>query len=220
MSSSDSDSSSNFEDIDESTSEEDEAVRKKSNILFYFSFVIFKILHQMPVIPVTTEQWVRQIEYCSVGTTNEQAVARGAGVEKLCQATDEHFAENHSNWILKKSSNQDECLVVSFETPVFINEIHVYESLNPGHITKIEIFESQRSKFLHFEIDFFYLNDKLDKWWPMWQKKGLAQKQTSAQHIFKPLLRRYRHQSNTIRLTFNLNSTDQIGIHAISKLKS
>ena len=58
MSSSDSDSSSNFEDIDESTSEEDEAVRKKSNILFYFSFVIFKILHQMPVIPFTTEQWV------------------------------------------------------------------------------------------------------------------------------------------------------------------
>jgi len=54
----------------------------------------------------------------------------------------------------------------------------------------------------------------------MWQKKGLAQKLTSAQHIFKPLLRRYRHQSNTIRFTFNLNSTDQIGIHAISKLKS
>lgn len=54
----------------------------------------------------------------------------------------------------------------------------------------------------------------------MWQRKALAQKQTGAQNIFKPILRRYHHQSNTIRLTFNLNSTDQIGLHAISKLKS
>lgn len=127
-------------------------------------------------------------------------------------------------------------MIISFETPVFINEIHIYESLNPGSVVKLEMLESQRSKkikidnfllftyFLVFNIrnlsssltTFFFLY--LDKWWTMWQRKTSQTKQSVTHHIFKPILRRYHIQSNTIRITFDPRYTDQIGIQAISNI--
>ena len=75
-------------------------------------------------------------------------MTKGTGVEKLCQATDSEFGDNgkaQDGWMLK-NNNQEECLIVSFETSVFINEIKIYESLNPGSIVKLEMLETQRSK--------------------------------------------------------------------------
>ncbi len=51
----------------------------------------------------------------------------------------------------------------------------------------------------------------------MWQRKTSPEKQLVTHNIFKPLLRRYHIQSNTIRITLDPRYTDQIGIQAISK---
>lgn len=50
----------------------------------------------------------------------------------------------------------------------------------------------------------------------MWRRKTPARKQSATLIIFKPQLRRYHIQSNTIRITFDPTYTDRIGIHAIS----
>ena len=94
------------------------------------------------------EQWIKLIEYCSYGCKFQDAVAKGVGIEKLCQATNVGFGDKdkiNNGWILS-NKNREEYLIVSFETPVFINEIHIYESLNPGSIVKLEMLESQASK--------------------------------------------------------------------------
>ncbi len=52
----------------------------------------------------------------------------------------------------------------------------------------------------------------------MWQRKTPPEKQSNTHNIFKPLLRRYHNQSNTIRITLDPRYTDQIGIQAISKI--
>ncbi|CAF0728856.1 unnamed protein product [Rotaria sordida] len=178
----DSDSSSVYEDQDDSSDDEN-----ISNTV------------------VTQEQWVKLIEFCSFKTRSNESVTRGIGVEKLCQATDVDFGEKEkieNGWILN-NNNQEECLIVSFQTPVFINEIHIYESLNPGSIVKLEILEIQRNK-----------------WWTMWQRKSSPEKQSVTHNIFKPMLRRYHIQSNTIRITLDPRYADRIGIQAIKLLGS
>jgi hypothetical protein len=54
----------------------------------------------------------------------------------------------------------------------------------------------------------------------MWQLNSFPEKYSKTHHIFKPLLRRYHNQSNTIRITLNPRYTDRIGIQAISKDRS
>ena len=79
---------------------------------------------------------------------SEESVATNIGVEKLCQGTDAGFGQNDNiknGWILD-NNNREEYLIVSFQTPIFINEIHIYESLNPGSIVKLDMLEPQRSK--------------------------------------------------------------------------
>lgn len=85
---------------------------------------------------------------CSSNSKPEESAAGSSGVEKLCQATDADFGDKDkmkNGWILH-NNNQEERLIVSFETPIFINGIHIYESLNPGSIVKLEMLESGRSK--------------------------------------------------------------------------
>ncbi|CAF3015908.1 unnamed protein product [Rotaria sp. Silwood2] len=154
---------------------------------------------------IVHEQWVQLIEYCSYKCNYSETVTKGIGVEKLCQATDVNFGEKdkiNNGWILS-NNNREEYVIVSFQTPVFINEIHVYESLNPGSIVKLEVLESQRNK-----------------WWIMWQQKSHRDKKILSQNIFKSILRRYRFQSNTIRITLDPRYTDQIGIQAIKLIGS
>ena len=72
---------------------------------------------------------------------------RNTGVEKLCQATDLDFGgpdRAELGWILT-NTHQEESLVVSFETTVFINEVLIYESVNPGSVVKLESMEGHRS---------------------------------------------------------------------------
>jgi hypothetical protein len=83
-----------------------------------------------------------------VKSKGEESVSKNIGVEKLCHATDVNFGEEDNaknGWILN-NNNREESLIVSFQTPIFINEIHIYESLNPGSIIKLEMLESQLSK--------------------------------------------------------------------------
>lgn len=78
-------------------------------------------------------------------------------MEKLCQATDLHFGEKNkteNGWLIN-NNNQEECVVVSFETSVFINEIHIYESLNPGSIVKLEMLEPRQGKRIPLEEETF-----------------------------------------------------------------
>jgi len=99
-------------------------------------------------ITVMDEQWVNAIEYCSYKSISQDAVTKSTGVEKLCQSTDVNFGDKdkiNTGWILT-NNNQEEQLIVSFQRPVFINEIHIYESLNPGSIVKLEMLESRKSK--------------------------------------------------------------------------
>ena len=73
---------------------------------------------------------------------------RNTGVEKLCQANDLDFGEKSRaelGWILT-NTNREESLIVSFERVVFINEIVIYESINPGSLVKLESMEGQRSE--------------------------------------------------------------------------
>lgn len=63
-------------------------------------------------------------------------------------------------WILT-NDNREECVIVSFETAVFINEIHVYESLNPGCVVKLEMLESERSKRISLKRDCEFKLDAL-----------------------------------------------------------
>lgn len=140
-SSEDSDASSDFEDIENSSDEED--VCKE-----YISIFISYSYSQVPNILVPNEQWVQFIEFCSIKSKSKDSVSTGTGVQKLCQATNVDFGEKDkapTGWILN-NNNQEEYLIVSFPTPVFINEIHIYESLNPGSIVKLEMLESQQSK--------------------------------------------------------------------------
>ncbi|CAF1133644.1 unnamed protein product [Rotaria sordida] len=154
---------------------------------------------------ILNEQWVQLIEYCSYKCNYSDSITKDIGIEKLCQATDINFGDkdkNHNEWILS-NNNRKEYLIVSFQTPVFINEIHIYESLNPGSIVQLDIFECQRNK-----------------WWTMWQQKSRTDKKILSHNIFKPILRRYRFQSNTIRITLDPRYTDQIGIQAIKLIGS
>ncbi|CAF2326046.1 unnamed protein product [Rotaria sp. Silwood2] len=159
----------------------------------------------VPNMLVTEEQWVKLIEFSSFKSKSNESVTRGIGVEKLCQTTDVDFGGQETienGWILN-NNNQEECLIVSFQIPIFINEIHIYESLNPGSIVKLEMLEIQRNK-----------------WWIMWQRKVSPEKQLVTHNIFKPILRRYRIESNTIRITLDPRYTDRIGIQAIKLLGS
>ena len=52
----------------------------------------------------------------------------------------------------------------------------------------------------------------------MWQRKSPAEKQPVTHRIFKPLLRRYRLVTSTIRLTLDPRYTDRVGIQAISNI--
>ena len=51
----------------------------------------------------------------------------------------------------------------------------------------------------------------------MWQRKTSPKKSSTTHNVFKPALRRYHNESNTIRLTLDPRYTDQVGIQAISK---
>ncbi|CAF1486186.1 unnamed protein product [Adineta ricciae] len=154
---------------------------------------------------IGNEQWVNLIEFCSVNSKSDQAVTKDTGVKKLCHATNtsagDPDTDNHG-WIVT-NNNRQESLVVSFEKPIFINEIIVYETLNPGGIVKLEMLDSAR-----------------DVWLTMWQRRTLSTKHSASYHTFKPILRRYRIQSNTIRLTIDPTHTNQIGIQAIKLLGS
>jgi hypothetical protein len=63
--------------------------------------------------------------------------------------------------------------------------------------------------------------DKLfysDQWLTMWQQKSQIERKILSHNIFKPILRRYHLQSNTIRITIDPRYTDRVGIQAISKI--
>ncbi|CAF2478574.1 unnamed protein product [Rotaria sp. Silwood2] len=108
----------------------------------------------VPNMLVTEEQWVKLIEFCSFKSKSNESVTRGIGVEKLCQTTDVDFGGQETienGWILN-NNNQEECLIVSFQIPIFINEIHIYESLNPGSIVKLEMLEIQRRKKMKISV--------------------------------------------------------------------
>ncbi len=119
-------------------------------IIYSNFFLIIFIYFQNPDTASANEQWIKLIEYCSYRSNFQEAVAKGIGVEKLCQATNVDFGDKdkiNNGWILS-NTDREECLIVSFQTPVFINEIHIYESLNPGSIVKLEMLEDQISKIL------------------------------------------------------------------------
>jgi len=85
-------------------------------------------------------------------------------VEKLCKGTDADFGEKdkiQNSWILK-NNNQEESLIVSFETSIYINEIHIYESLNPGSIIKLEMLESRQSKIIQYLFINIFLYIKIN----------------------------------------------------------
>ncbi|CAF4329222.1 unnamed protein product [Rotaria sp. Silwood2] len=108
----------------------------------------------VPNMLVTEEQWVKLIEFSSFKSKSNESVTRGIGVEKLCQTTDVDFGGQETienGWILN-NNNQEECLIVSFQIPIFINEIHIYESLNPGSIVKLEMLEIQRRKKMKISV--------------------------------------------------------------------
>ncbi|CAF1160293.1 unnamed protein product [Rotaria magnacalcarata] len=174
----DSDSSSNFDDADDSSDDGNN-----------------------PTVLVAQEQWVKLIEFCSFKSKSDESVSKGVGIEKLCGATDTDFGDQEkveNGWIVTNNNNQGESFSVSFQARVFINEIYIYESLNPGSIVQLEMLETQQNK-----------------WWTMWQRKTSPEIQPVAHNIFKPILRRYHIQSNTIRVTLNPRYTDRIGIQAI-----
>ncbi len=52
----------------------------------------------------------------------------------------------------------------------------------------------------------------------MWQQKSHTDNKSLTHNLFKPILRRYHLQSNTIRITLDPSYTDRIGIQAISKI--
>lgn len=156
------------------------------------------------------EQWIALIEYSSYRSRFPESIPRKTGVEKLCQATD-----RQNGWIFS-NDNREESLIVSFSNAVFINEICIYENLNPGSVIRLEMLESRRSRFTAGILIRNFIV-RLDHWWTMWQRKSPTKKMELNQQIFRPILRRYHLQSKTIRVTFDPRYTDQIGIQAISK---
>lgn len=86
-------------------------------------------------------QTVKVIESSTYRSANCDSIARNSGVEKLCRPTN----DDEPGWILH-NDEREETLVVSFETPVFINEIQIDESVQPGHIVKLELLETRRSE--------------------------------------------------------------------------
>ncbi|CAF5171588.1 unnamed protein product, partial [Rotaria magnacalcarata] len=120
----DSDSSSNFDDADDSSDDGNN-----------------------PTVLVAQEQWVKLIEFCSFKSKSDESVSKGVGIEKLCGATDTDFGDQEkveNGWIVTNNNNQGESFSVSFQTRVFINEIYIYESLNPGSIVQLEMLETQQ----------------------------------------------------------------------------
>lgn len=103
---------------------------------------------------VSIDQWVKTIDSISVRSNfSGDAVRKNLGVEKLCRTDDEN---RDLGWILF-NDNREETLVVSFEMPVFINEIFVYESFNSGSVVQLEMFEAERRKiFVLIEKDSFF----------------------------------------------------------------
>ena len=86
-------------------------------------------------------QTVKVIESSTYRAANFDSIAKNSGVEKLCRPTN----GDETGWILH-NDQREETLVVSFETPVFINEIQIEETLQPGHIVKLEMLETRQSK--------------------------------------------------------------------------
>ncbi len=154
MSSDDSDSSSDFES--QESSSEDENVRKETLYIYEVLYSFYN--NQIPVTLIANEQWIKSIEFCSIKSESNESEAAGLNAERLCKATDVNFGEKdvtEYGWILT-NNNQPESLIVSFETPVFINEIHIYESLNPGSVVKLEMLEPQRSKDIKMNDEDIY----------------------------------------------------------------
>ena len=71
---------------------------------------------------------------------------------------------------------------------------------------------------LVFAVPLNSFSVNLEKFLPMWQRKSAATASSTTHHVFKPLLRRYRIPSDSIRLTLDPRYTDRIGIQAISKI--
>lgn len=95
--------------------------------------------------PTGQEQSVKLIEASTYRSKTSDSIPKNSGVEKLCQK----LAENSDDlgWILS-NDQREETVIVSFETPLFINHVLIDESVNPGHVTKIEMFDPQQSKFI------------------------------------------------------------------------
>ena len=85
-------------------------------------------------------QTVQVIESSTYRAANFDSIAKHSGVEKLCRT-----AADETGWILH-NDGREETLVVSFGTPMFINEIQIEESLQSGHIVKLEMLETRQSK--------------------------------------------------------------------------
>ena len=97
---------------------------------------------------VSIDQWVKTIDSISVRSDfSGDAVKKNLGIEKLCRTDDQ---DRDIGWVLF-NDNREETLVVSFEMPVFINEILIYESLNSGSVVQLEMFEAGRRKNVRFD---------------------------------------------------------------------
>lgn len=154
---------------------------------------------------VAQEQTVELIEYCSYQSKCADSVNRSSGIGKICRPLNKQDYDPtklDDACILYKSSQQEQ-LVVSVQQNVFINEIEIYAPLNSKSIVKCEMFEQQRKK-----------------WWTMWTRKTTMDESISNEHVFKPMLRRFHLQTNTIRITIDLNCVDCVALRTIKILGS
>lgn len=90
---------------------------------------------------VSHDQWVKAIEQCSYRSKFADAISKTLSLENLCGATNENESDG---WIMN-NQDREETLIVSFENAVFINEIVVFESINPGSVVKLELVDVDRS---------------------------------------------------------------------------
>eukprot|EP01080_Neovahlkampfia_damariscottae_P008658 gene8658-605_t len=145
-----------------------------------------------------TTQWISKINKCS-SEQNDVNFLKGTP-----NIFPKYGSKSKNIWQPKKD-DQDRFLELSFDQAVYLTKISIYETLNPGSVSKIYSWNDQESNFI-------LIYDKIDS-----NESEIDDLQNS--RIFQPPLKKTKFKTNIIRIEFLKNDktiqVDSVNIQGI-----
>ena len=96
------------------------------------------------------------------------------GANNICKGISQYpnYGDNVNTWC-PVQMNGNEYLDIEYEHPVFITEVHVYETLQPGSTCKISVME-------------YHEDDSHGDWIVLWEDQSVVTSAGSASRDFSP----------------------------------